>query len=234
MTEHPIIFNGPMVRATLEGRKTQTRRVIKPQLHGIGPSHWYSHEPEGWWTCGDNTGTIWRCPYGLPSDRLWVREMWQVGGWDELLHVQRVNFRANDTAFIPNEPESSEVDDSMNEWCGRTMDELIAAGYEAPDDAPFNLPEGAWPVKWRPSIHMPHWASRINLEVVNIWVERVQEIMGDDFYAEGCPDNFVSLKDQIMVPQDWFRNLWDSLNAKRGLGWDANPWVWVIEFKVLA
>jgi hypothetical protein len=84
-------------------------------------------------------------------------------------------------------------------------------------------------VKWRPSIHMPRWASRTLLEVTEVRVERVASIKWDDVIAEGCPDR--GLPDNN--PMDWFHELWDSINAKRGYGWDINPWVWVISFEVL-
>lgn len=84
--------------------------------------------------------------------------------------------------------------------------------------------------KWKPSIHMPRWASRINLEITDIRVERLQEINEEDAKHEGVKR--INAGDFGM--ETWssaFRNLWDSINSKRGYGWDTNPWVWVIEFK---
>ena len=170
MKERPVLFSGEMVRAILEGRKTQTRRVIKPQPLWVGDPNvafkTHSANPKG----------IINCPYGQPGDRLWVRETFAG--------TKNTGFayRATDTAY----------------------------GH-----------------KWRPSIFMPHWASRINLEVVSVRVERVQDISIEDAYDEG-----MEWGDQGCGVLE-FKNLWDSINLKRGYGWDANPWVWVIEFKRL-
>lgn len=83
-------------------------------------------------------------------------------------------------------------------------------------------------VKWRPSIHMPKKAARLFLEVKNIRVERLQNITEEDAWAEGCDANIPDGKPCAVA---WFHGLWQKLNAKRGYGWDTNPWVWVIEFK---
>jgi hypothetical protein len=88
-------------------------------------------------------------------------------------------------------------------------------------------------VKWRPSIHMPRWASRIMLEVTDVRVERVQEISTVNAEAEGCEGWQCRPKLYETVQRAEFRELWDSINAKRGFGWKVNPWVWVISFKVL-
>lgn len=182
MKERPILFSGEMVRAILEGRKTMTRRVIKPQ-------------PAGEWAAPGKTA----CPYGQPGDRLWVRETWRKTNWtDEPNRGEwRVFWRA------------TEKEDSRNNGL------------------------------WRPSIHMPRWASRILLEVVSVRVERVQDISEEDARAEGvewqnerpCWVNYLDREDWSPTARDSFRTLWDSINAKRGYGWDANPWVWVVEFK---
>lgn len=176
-----------MVRAILDGRKTQTRRVVKPQPCEAGfaaqPFNWsrvekvgiffhiISDEPSAQFTV--------QCPYGTPGDRLWVKETW-----------------------AENDPPSGYL-------------------YSATDSVVGGL-------KWRPSIFMKRDASRITLEIVSIRVERVQAISRGDATCEGCP--FPNMADGPN-PKWWFRDLWDSINAKRGYGWDANPWVWVIEFK---
>ena len=86
------------------------------------------------------------------------------------------------------------------------------------------------PPKWRPSIHMPRWASRITLEVTEVRVERVQEISAEDAIAEGFTEGDVP-SHRDWVPQRLFSRCWDSINEKRGYGWDANPWVWVVTFR---
>lgn len=160
MKERPILFSGPMVRAILDGRKTQTRRVVKPRQGMLD----------------DWTGLP--CPYGKPGDRLWVRETCYF----EQPHGE-VIYRAD-------------------------------PGSEKALDPEFTG------LRWRPSIHMPRWASRITLEIVNVRVERLQDIRVDDARAEGVTAKW---------PVHGFRNLWQSIN---GFGsWDANPWVWVVEFR---
>ena len=179
MRERPILFNGPMVRAILEGRKTMTRRVIKPRpvsqpmlcptVTNNGQLSWVSQTSAG--------SQIQICPYGEPGDHLWVRETW---AHDQV--SQGIAYRATD-----------------------------------------QLPDGG---HWSPSIHMPRRASRIFLEVTSVRVERVQDITHKDALREG-----VSWSKQDGSPIDRFRLLWNSINAERGCGWDANPWVWVISFK---
>jgi len=170
MKERPILFIREMVRAILDGRKTQTRRVMKPQ-----PT-----------SCGEGVlrQLITECCYGYIGDRLWVREDWNM--------VE--NDKGNDCLQY-----LADIDPS--EW----------AMYGP----------------WEPSIDMPRCASRIDLEIIGVRVERLQDISEDDVHAEGC--YFMTTGREHA--QKWFRNLWDSINTKRCYGWDANPWVWVIEFR---
>ena len=197
--ERPILFSGPMVRAILEGRKTQTRRVCKPLTFG-----WPQYEAvDGELMYDDNPWVKRDSPYGRPGDRLWVRETCVIR---EGSYMQR-----------------------------KTLDELLVKGpppstvyYVATDR--IYLGE-----KKTPSIFMPRWASRIMLGVTSVRVERLQDISEDDAKAEGV--EAVSVAD---VPRQaaWsnrqdFSRLWDSINKKRGFGWDKNPWVWVVEFKVM-
>ena len=173
MSERPILFSAEMVRAILEGRKTQTRRVMNPQppLENIS------------------------CPYAV--DRLWVRESFAVhsfGGAGENEWV-RLRYPAD----------------------GKTV-EYKRAG---------KLPGGKREMnKKLPSIHMPRWASRINLEVVNVRAEKLHEISPFDVEAEGSPESETVF--------GGFVRLWDSINGPRGYSWDVNPWVWVIEFKTVS
>lgn len=177
-SERPILFSGEMIRAILEGRKTQTRRVIKPQpeFDGGFPI---------WWP---------QCPYGKKGDRLWVREAFSV--------------------------------------CDHPQGPVCSYKADHPQDEYL---------KWRPSIHMPRCASRITLEIINIRIEQLQEISDSDALAEGVPVNESAISvplsgefdEKETIPRALYRDLWDSINAKRGFGWDVNPWVWVIEFKRL-
>ena len=179
MKERPILFNGEMVRAVLDGRKTATRRVVEPQPEDV------VRDNDDMLRFGDSMGALfydicntgWTCPYGAPGDRL----------------------------------------------C-----------WTSP----------------KPSIHMPRWASRINLEVAGVRVERVQEITEEDAKAEGAePSDFSRIDPDadflfdiypIIERENPYRTgfalLWDSINGKprkdgTDISWAANPWVWVVEFK---
>lgn len=215
--EKPILFSGSMVQAILDDRKTQTRRVVRLPK-SIGPDYgaacWELAKPPQYIKPGqvafldrahpcESYPWLVDCPYGGPGTRLWVRETFQP------LFAEGVAYRDTDWTTGKGYAISYPATDGIKEWLD-------------PDD---NLT-----TRCQPSIHMPRWASRITLEVVSVRVERVQEISGEDARAEGvAPENA-----ECNCPGGAYKNafcgLWDQLNAKRGYGWDANPYVWVIEF----
>ena len=176
MAERPILFSGAMVRAILEGRKTQTRRVISDK-----------HE---WARSNAVRGECWLSPFGVRGDRLWVRE--------------------------------THAGDNLCGWVYR-------ADHPDADIRAGELDDGEQTLRrWTPAIHMPRAACRLMLDVVTVRVERLQEISEEDAIAEGVrPPGDYGRAPNVAV----YRALWDSLNAKRGYGWDVNPWVWVIEFR---
>lgn len=215
MSEHPILFSGEMVKAILDGRKTQTRRPLKTQLLDILPmpksNTWVTLE-----TRDPNHGRVVRCRYGQPGDHLWVRETFAYKTPTEVIY--KADFDVSDDF-------GSEIVDLAT---GKTI-----------------------PLVWKPSIHMPRWASRIVPEVVNIRVQRVQQISRDDAFREGIvainpyaidpdlPPGWPAAFPDYQNPKNFFtadpiasfRSLWNRINAKRGYGWDANPLVWVIDFR---
>lgn len=212
MIEHPILFNGDMVLAILDGRKTQTRRVIKPQ-----PDHCHYWKETG--LLPQAGGRTINCSHGQPGDRLWVRET-HVFEWYEdeprSKDGRPIFYYAGD---------GTEFDEPH--WLYphyRATDPAPDLCYEDGDGYSDDDPQ----CKWLPSIHMPRWVSRITLEIVNVRVERVQEITDDDAIQEGVDSTNTSIPGYARTR---FMNLWNSINAKRGFGWDANPWVWAIEFK---
>lgn len=206
MKERGMIFNGEMVRAILDGRKTQTRRIMKVQpSDGFHPTHnGYDLDLNAhWYTPGvvDKNGYLqpakkdvfgvadenegYTCPFGAVGDRIWVRETWARYNIDQDSHDMA--YRATSPADWPEE--------------GR----------------------------WRPSIHMPRWASRLMLEITGVRVERLQAItLGDVCKEIGC--GLYDFRPATYGFQVW-ENLWKSIYGEEN--WQSNPWVWVIEFKVV-
>lgn len=208
MKESPIIFNAPMVNAILDGRKSQTRRVIRPQPEVKMDGEAFP-DGSGGYTWEPVLPSWCRWPFQI-GDYLWVREACraeELGDDTENPGLDGVRYRA-DNAFIPieNSRESSERWMQLHAYGGNGC--------------------------WVPSIHMPRWASRITLEITGIRVERVQEISADDIPAEGTPDTPHD-SGCLVAERQSFVDFWNSINAKRGFGWDANPWVWVVEFKLV-
>ena len=222
MNMKPILFKGEMVRAIQDGRKTQTRRVIKPQpvhaqVYDYKGERLYDGEHRLWWwkrlwydldTEMQERLALLYSPYGQPGDRLWVRE-----------------------TFAENKAECGEpivyrADNSKG----------LRYQHTANIGVTFDVD------RWKPSIHMPRWASRITLEITAVRVERLQDIRLDGLIAEGFDLDRLKWRDW---PQEDgsvirgtssrhdFEELWNSINEKRGYSWESNPWVWVYEFKVI-
>lgn len=231
MKERPILFSAPMVRAILEGRKTVTRRAVK----GIALD-WLagaSFTPE--YVASPANGL---CPYGQPGDRLWVREAWRPAAWRDEGYIA-VDYRAS-----PEENRTPWLDVPEDIWAEmwpRLTDEAQSAldagrGSIRREGDGFRWDRGDSPCRWRPSIHMPRWASRITLEIADVYVERLQDISEADAIAEGIQqceggamDYLANDYAQGYSPVASFRSLWESINGAGS--WDANPWVWVVEFK---
>jgi hypothetical protein len=240
--ERPILFSGPMVRAILEGRKTQTRRVVKPMAFIDFPTGWrllkqypdIPHHPKCSWVQAKmmcdcqaiyepwKAGRVAACPYGKVGDRLWVREAWSAQH-EEVCYKER-----------------------CGNWLVPAPEENLPALRKY-----YDTQRG----EFRPSIHMPRWASRITLEVVGVRVERLQEISPADACAEGAAeilsrDNNDPLKQAAYARGTWgphgddfeegemyagavhaFAALWESIHGPGS--WEVNPWVWVVEFRVV-
>jgi hypothetical protein len=233
--ERPILFTGEMVRAILDGRKTQTRRVVKPQperwidkyVPSASPEHWlpqgvYISDPAGALGRGpievrSNAPPV-RCPYGQPGDRLWVREGFRYW-WDD-------------------DPPNGTGLYCVIQYRDMTISKPAPGAIEDSDEGHRFAERCDRHQQWRPSIHMPRWASRITLEITEVRAERVQQISEGDANAEGCGLGCTVKSERfgryMSAGQYAFAELWDSINAKRGLGWEANPWVWVIGFRKLA
>ncbi|MFM4048650.1 hypothetical protein [Klebsiella quasipneumoniae] len=205
MTERGMIFNAEMVRAILDGRKTQTRRPVKFPVHDKN----LGCELAGNELAGElSAGNYLNSAFGKPGDRIWVRE-----------------------TFCP-------VDDTQyggEKW----VDYHATPRYEASHPAGWDsAPNDAEALKWRPSIHMPRWASRILLEITDVRVERLNAISEEDARAEGIIDGGClncgepepcGCANPDPDATDAFAYLWQSIYGQES--WTANPWVWVIEFE---
>lgn len=198
MKSRPILFSGPMVRALLDGRKTQTRRAVKgTALEWLQPGMF---TPE---YVADPGNAL--CPYGVPGDRLWVKETHAV-----VMPSKSGKLEYDGARLI----EDTEHGTPVEVWY--RADGELGVMSTMFDDGP----------RWKPSIHMRREYSRLTLEVTGVRVERVQDISEADAKAEGCDECGWD------TARDEFAELWVSINGVES--WDANPWVWVVGFKVVA
>ncbi|EDX0900972.1 hypothetical protein AB5G42_005076 [Salmonella enterica subsp. enterica serovar Teko] len=219
MKERGMIFNAEMVQAILDGRKTQTRRVLATYQDAVKfCPEWDVNGKQIFIVLGekDHTGmnpviTAIPCPFGQPGDRIWVRETF------------RVHSRATDVATLVYRASV------RNSWTEQTHRVPVAV---------CNKP--ATPEKWTPSIHMPRWASRITLEITDVRVERLHSISERDALREGLFQLPASGRYCLQPGMQYFGMashsakevyswLWASIYGEES--WAANPWVWVIEFK---
>jgi hypothetical protein len=203
--ERPVLFSSPMVRAILDGRKTVTRRPVKVQPRSRADIGSYG-TGQPFIRNPDVTKRNPECPFGNPGDRLWVRETWYCDH--------------NEVMCGPYlKPDDLDVIEARDDGT------LV---YAADGLTPY---EADQPV-WKPSIHMPRWACRILLEITDVRVERLKDISRSDIRAEGlqCPPELAS-DDVSPNYRDWYPAAWRELWESTGGDWDANPWVWVVEFK---
>ncbi len=225
MKERPILFSAPMVRAILDGLKTQTRRVVKPQpstnfmecvkyldderFCWTGPQRDEKGIPlpvEQWSGGWPDCSPEFYCPYGKPGDRLWGRESFQPLYLDKYAD----GYESGDIDYTTGKGYQINyvATDGTLEFCDMANDEEISN-------------------RIIPSIFMPRWASRINLEITDVRTQHAQDISEEDAFAEGIQGG-----DWLGDPCGEFAKLWDSINAKKH-PWSSNPWVWVVSFRRL-
>jgi hypothetical protein len=228
--ERPILFSAPMVRALLDGTKTQTRRVVKqldPKM-GACTTGTDGRPMSVCWAFG---GPVLYCPYGQPGDRIWVRETWGVisHAWDEACNL---------IDWVPDRPVTaiSEMPFGQGYYSGHVIYAADGAFEWSGDDDGDGDPRSAW----HPSIHMPRRASRILLEIASVRVERLQDISDADIVAEGIDmealaesqDRYdIVCKGSGASGRATERTAWRDLWESTGGDWEANPWCWVIAFK---
>lgn len=228
MKECPVIFNGEMVRAILDGRKTQTRRAInwkrQPYMEMAerdNGSIWpWAEDCE----CG---GDIWfPCPFGQVGDRLWVRETWGVVSHDFDENEQIID-------WVPDRPVTAihEMPFGNGYYSGHAIYAVDGQFTWGDDDGHGERS------CWKPSIHMPRAACRILLEITAVRVERLNDISQADAIAEGGPPSHPSI-DAVSrdygfpdFSRSWFAQTWQHIYGEES--WSANPWVWVIEFRLV-
>ena len=256
MKERPILFSGAMVRALLDGTKTQTRRALKPQPTGFvgGPGVRLLNGAEAPLTPLDETaGPIGReilCPYGQPGDRLWVRETWQFHGG--MLDCGTARSAAGTSLYqdivvsYPADGARVTLHPNGQDWQTPRQPARRKGEEYSLRDAPADfIYDGKntyydrltrWWNRKIPAIHMPRWASRITLEITSVRVERLQDITEADALAEGIvhqPDGGYGLADtthyHFTDPRQSYFSLWEAINGSGSV--DANPWVWAIHFR---
>jgi hypothetical protein len=204
VSEKPILFSGPMVKAILAGTKTQTRRVYKPKAPA--PYEIVDQDDSGrpwpFWMDDGGDYRVVSCPYGSPRSRLWVRETWH--------------------------PAARMGTQVLVEYAADESERTVEAGQNVNVDAKIARDS------WVPSIFMPRWASRLTLEITDVRVQRVQEISAEDAVEEGInPSEVPGIgSDSSLVRA--YADLWDSINLSRGYGWASNPWVWALTFRRIA
>lgn len=226
--ERPILFSGPMVRAILEDRKTQTRRAIgalskRFPFQNLGrfgaPYSGEMDDPYSWgWPYAEDGSHMslsqWmtNCPYGVPGDRLWVKETYAIvevdGSRVYLARAER----------MPAGKTLADTDGGLEEF--RVSPEIAAWARERVDRE-----------RWKPSIFMPRWATRILLEVLSVRAERLQSISIGDCFREGVDDRGILAADPAHLgwARDEYISIWETINGQGS--WVKNPWVWVVEFK---
>lgn len=233
MRERPIIFNADMVRAVLDGRKTQTRRIIKVQpesnqlgllritdsakRNDIGKYHWAESNATG----NHVRSKLFACPFGAVGDHLWVKETWSAVSHafdDDGLMID----------YVPDRPAIAVHEKPFGNgyYSGHAI-------YAADGGFTWGDDDGCVDGRscWKPSIHMPRWASRIVLEITGVRVERLNSMTESDALSEGCHGGHGSIPGYMYsaTPHEHFHHLWESIYGADS--WQANPWVWVIEFK---
>ena len=227
-----------MVKAILDGRKTQTRRVAYKGYHGEAVDAVMLGDGGSaiFGSCaGSGYGDVSKCPYGKPGDVLWVRETfcWQCDADGEPPDNP-------DGRPVRTEWRGDDWGDSYLMPCYRATEPDTVLCYEGEDsERPRckQCEEGTEHAHWKPSIHMPRWASRISLTVKDVRVERLQDISHTDATWEGCDmGNWQASEGPkpIGVGHSYaverFKRLWESINGKKH-PWSENPWVWVVEFE---
>lgn len=279
MTERPILFNGPMVRALREGRKTVTRRTAGLAKINAHPDAWELIGPGmdndfaqfdsllkpghfGFRSGGSPFFGLEEkfievsCPFGVEGDRLWTRETWRPHAWKDGGPVA-IEYAADNAVRVEDGPDTNEYDSWLDRICAQSSIECERAGLRPDGYGNYSWEQGQNPIKWRPSIHMPRWASRDTMEVISARPERLHAITRTEAVNEGaqvivsatgCPPGKVSPQLPISprvdshplwsarrsrTEDDWYTGyfalMWEETNGPGS--WAKNPWVWRVAFR---
>lgn len=249
--ERPIIFSGEMVKAILDGKKTMTRRAVKTQPRDecteIATSACFGHVEYRSTSEDRQTQSILakiKCPYGKIGDRLWVREAYTVTGWNCDDGSVYIKYLADGhEQYFDNE--TDEMECAIDSLVASVCKELDKRKVPMLNDEAYDCSLDENKPRNRSPMSMPRFASRLLLEITDIRVERLNDISEADCEKEGF--RFYPLSRICFKPcstkhpsghgsnnyKSIFGEYWDTLNAKKGYQWSSNPWVWVVEFKVV-
>ena len=249
MKSTPILMSGPLVRAVLSGLKTQTRRPIE-RIAKIGPVtefqrsdtrgyDWIMRDQRKLWNDLTHAELLARCPYGSVGDRLWVRETWKIGSWkpDGRLALDYRAGPIGKTPWIQPPPEAFE------KLIGESFSDCEKGHKLDPERVRDEGSEWKWdvgesPCRWRPSILMPRWACRLELEITDIRAQRLHDISEEDAQAEGIlsPDVHAAMTNVLENASDngrfyrvAFERAWKEIYGPES--WTSDPWVWALTFK---
>lgn len=248
--ERPIIFSGEMVKAILDGKKTMTRRAVKTQPRDecteIATSACFGHVEYRSTSEDRQTQSILakiKCPYGKIGDRLWVREAYTVTGWNCDDGSVYIKYLADGhEQYFDNE--TDEMECAIDSLVASVCKELDKRKVPMLNDEAYDCSLDENKPRNRSPMFMPRFASRLLLEITDIRIERLNDISDEDAVKEGLrilpasgryvvspgDQYFGSASHDAVEVLSW---LWDSINAKKGYPWSSNPWVWVVEFKVV-
>lgn len=243
MKERPILFSTPMVEAIQNDRKTQTRRMMKPQPDVFEYDGMFAMtDKSARWGAVTNP-TYPPCPYGKVGDRLWVREKTRIVDWNDEGEVVFQYADGTKSEWRQLYSDESDYDgEKYMEWWGRYCNRLESLGAKTDDYGQMSFDGVEFP--WKPSIHMPRSACRIILEITDVLCERLQEISEQDAISEGVETfrpvpgggpaetmyrHYLKENKWGPSPVHSFQTLWQLINGHDS--WAANPWIWAISFK---
>jgi hypothetical protein len=227
MKTTPLLMRPELVAATIDGRKTMTRRIAK-NIEEL-PNGMIT--PKAGYTPRRTSDQVSYCPYGKPGDLIWIKEPWRIGAWDENTGQICIDYKDGPRKEWVQVPDG----DVFERLWIQCSDELAAKGVQYDSDGQYRWEPGESPLRWRSPLHMFQWASRLTLVIEDVRLERLQDISEEDARAEGAPFELGKLESMILGAKAMYRSgfvrLWQSINGPGS--WEANPFVWVISYRAI-